>query len=161
MFYGPLKWTTAKIVPSPNLHRNKWTKLPHFPTILALKDVWLDQPLHQPSQVGLCTRSCETIFSLGPPRSVQKLDSCTVLFTRFKFKFKHGFAFWLANWWQWADYRAIKFLKWPGRAGRENCFAGASTKSNLWRLVQWLVEPRIFQSENGTKVWKFHLFIPM
>ena len=74
MFYGPLKRTSTKIVPSPDLHRNKRTKLPHFPTILALKDAWLDQPLHQPSQVGLCTRSCKTIFSFSPPRSLQKID---------------------------------------------------------------------------------------
>ena len=74
MFYGPLKRTTAKLVPSSDLHRNKRTGLPHFPTILALKDALLDQPLNQLSQVGLCNRSCETIFSLGPPRSLQKLD---------------------------------------------------------------------------------------
>ena len=39
MFYGPLKRTTAKIVLSPVLHRNKQTKLPYFPTILALNQI--------------------------------------------------------------------------------------------------------------------------
>ena len=65
MFHGPLKRTTAKLVPSSDLHRNKRTRLPHFPTILALKDVLLDQPLNQPSQIGLCNRSCEKKFSLS------------------------------------------------------------------------------------------------